>query len=146
MKKFMALVLMAITLVTVAANAMAVTPFEFRAYCNDTTRITYDEKLEHQEKKTSQYNNNKVYVKHWVTGGSDSYTNMFKARKFASGKVESGTNCGSKWATIGLNVPIQSNSITANMFYTMAGRGNTNHYDSDGVSSITLHGTFDPNL
>lgn len=49
MKKFMALVLMAITLVTVAANAMAVTPFEFRAYCNDTTRITYDEKLEHQD-------------------------------------------------------------------------------------------------
>ena len=71
MKKFMALVLMAITLVTVAANAMAVTPFEFRAYCNDTTRITYDENMEHQEKKANKYNNNKVYVKHWVTGGSD---------------------------------------------------------------------------
>lgn len=49
-------------------------------------------------------------------------------------------------ATIGLKVPIQSNSITNYVSYTMAGRGNTNHYDYDGVSTVTLHGNFDTNL
>ena len=140
MKKFMALALAAIMLVTFAACAMTETAFEFRASCTDTNAIAYDTNGAHQEYKTK--NNHQVYVRHWVIGGSDQYTNLFKARKI----VESPVNCGSKWATIGLKVPIQSNSITNYVSYTMAGRGNTNHYDYDGVSTVTLHGNFDTNL
>lgn len=44
--------------------------------------------------------------------------------------------------TVGLNVPIQSNSIVADWFYSVAGRGNTNHYDYDGVANVTLHGNM----
>ena len=120
MKKFMALALAAIMLVTFAACAMAETAFEFRASCTDTNAIAYDTNGAHQEYKTK--NNHQVYVRHWVIGGSD------------------------QWATIGLKVPIQSNSITNYVSYTMAGRGNTNHYDYDGVSTVTLHGNFDTNL
>ena len=144
MKKFMALVLMAIMLVTLAASALAVTPFEFRASCTDTNAISYDNKREHQASKG--INDHKIYVRHWVTGGSDQYTNLFKARKITASGVENGVNCGSKWATVGLNVPIQSNSIVSGFLYTMAGRGNTNHYDYDGVATVTLHGNFYPDL
>lgn len=34
------------------------------------------------------------------------------------------------------------NSIVANWFYSVAGRGNTNHYDYDGVANVTLHGNM----
>lgn len=145
MKKFMALVLMAIMLVTVAASALAVTPFEFRASCTDTNAIAYDENTAHQAVKNNP--DHKIYVRHWVTGGSDQYTNLFKARRIPySGTVKEGINCGSKWATVGLNVPIQSNSIIEDTTYTMAGRGNTNHYDYDGVATVTLHGNFYPDM
>ena len=50
MKKFMALVLMAIMIATTVAVAAADEtsfPFSFVAYCNDTNRITRDENDEH---------------------------------------------------------------------------------------------------
>ena len=50
MKKFMALVLMAIMIATTVAVAAADEtsfPFSFVAYCNDTNRITRDENFDH---------------------------------------------------------------------------------------------------
>ena len=141
MKKFMALVLMAImiaTTVAVAAADESSFPFSFVAYCNDTNKITKDENFDHiGYKKKSDH---KLYVRHWVTGGSDSYTNLLRAYN-----VKKKAYYGSKWATVGMNVPIQSNSIVAGE-YTVGGRGNTNHYDYDGVVSVTLHGNCYPNL
>ena len=52
---------------------------------------------------------------------------------------------GSKWCTQGLNVPIQNNNIKAGKYYTVSGRGNTNYYNNDGISRVTLSGTFDAN-
>ncbi|MFR6378124.1 MAG: hypothetical protein ACLUN5_17435 [Oscillospiraceae bacterium] len=80
MKKFMALVLMAIMIATTVAVAAADEtsfPFSFVAYCNDTNRITRDVKDDHFGKKT--VNDHQLYVRHWVTGGSDTYTNLFKS-------------------------------------------------------------------
>ena len=79
MKKFMALALAAIMLVTFAACAMAETAFEFRASCTDTNAIAYDTNGAHQEYKTK--NNHQVYVRHWVIGGSDQYTNLLRQEK-----------------------------------------------------------------
>lgn len=141
MKKFMALALMAImiaTTVAVAAADESSFPFSFVAYCNDTNRITRDEKDEHIGHKNA--NDHRLYVRHWVTGGSDAYTNLLRA--FNVGR---NAYYGSKWATVGVNVPIQSNSIVAGE-YTVGGRGNTNHYNYDGVVSVTLHGNCYPNL
>ena len=135
MKKFMALVLMAIMLVSISAGGMAETVFSFRAYCNNTNDIRRDVDITHSAAKEN--NDHKIYVRHWVTGGSDAYTNLLRAYSY-----DAETYYGSKWATVGLNVPIQSNSITAGQTYTMGGRGNTNHYNYDGVVSVTLHGNF----
>lgn len=139
MKKLIALFVMTSILIIMASVATAVTPFEFRAYCNDTNRITYDTNPDHREDKS--INDHQIYVRHWVTGGSSDYTNLFKARN-----VTDSVNYGSKWCTVGMNIPIQSNSIVISKTYTMAGRGNTNHYNYDGVVSLTLHGNFYPDL
>ena len=141
MKKFMALVLMAIMIATTVAVAAADEtsfPFSFVAYCNDTNRITRDVKDDHFGIKT--VNDHQLYVRHWVTGGSDTYTNLLRAYNF-----DKEAYYGSKWATVGMNVPIQSNSIVTGK-YTVGGRGNTNHYNYDGIVSVTLHGNCYPNL
>ena len=106
--------------------------FQFLACCTEAKTIQWDAD-NYLEK---DQNDHKVYVRHWVSGGSDEYTNLFQARDWYEGR-----NYGSKWATVGLNVPIQSNSIVLGR-YCMAGRGNTNHYNYDGVSSVYLHGNF----
>ena len=46
----------------------------------------------------------------------------------------------------GLNVPIQNNNIVRYKTYSVSGRGNTNYYNYDGISSIVLRGSFNPNL
>ena len=80
MKKFMALVLMAIMLVTISAGAMAETVFSFRAYCNNTNDIRRDVDITHSAAKEN--NDHKIYVRHWVTGGSDAYTNLLRAYSY----------------------------------------------------------------
>ena len=141
MKKFMALVMAAVLMTAMVGNAYAADvgeahKFEFNAQCKDSSTYT---DAEGAYPKT--INNSSIYVKHWVLGGSDSYTNHFRGRRIAS-KGASRTNCGAKWCTVNMNVPIQSNSITygGSATYSISGRGNTNHYDYDGVSSVDLHG------
>ena len=141
MKKFMALVMAAGLMTAMVGNAYAAdvgTPyaFEFRAQCKDSSTYT-DAKDAYQK----NVNNSSIYVKHWGLGGSDRYTNHFRGRKIASDGADR-VNCGAKWCTVNMNVPIQSNSITYGKVakYSVSGRGNTNHYDYDGVSSVDLHG------
>ena len=42
-------------------------------------------------------------------------------------------------------VPIENSNIVANKYYSISGRGNTNYYNYDGISSIQLAGYYDPN-
>ena len=71
---------------------------------------------------------------------TDEYTNHFRG-------IEAKTNTtrGSKWCTQGLSVPIQNNNIKKNTYYTVSARGNTNYYNNDGISRITLNGHYDVN-
>ena len=141
MKKFMALFVTASMLVSMASCAGAVTvgeatPFEFAAQCTDSS--TYSDAKDTVLKTTSYAG---IYVRHWVTGGSSEYTNHFRGRK-APTSTGTRTNVGAKWCTVGMNVPIQSNSIKSGAYYSVSGRGNTTHYDYDGVSNVTLHGNM----
>lgn len=139
MKKILAMILMTIMMVSMACNALALgQDCTFQIYVQCKNADTYTDE-EDGFKKT--VNDGAIYVKHWVSGGSSDYTNHFRGRKSLEGDVYSRTNCGSKWCTVNLNVPIQSNSITMdNYYYSISGRGNTNHYNYDGVSNVTLHG------
>ena len=143
MKKILAMVLLATMLMSIASvagavNVGAANSFEFSAQCRNTTSYTDEEGA---YEKWTDYP--AIYVRHWVTGGSAEYTNHFRGRKSpADDDISSRVNCGAKWCTVGLNVPIQSNSIVADWFYSVAGRGNTNHYDYDGVANVTLHGNM----
>ncbi len=140
MKKFLAMVLLTIMLVSMTCNALAVgtdRTFEIYVQCRNTD--TYTDARNGYEKTVDD---GAIYVKHWVMGGSDEYTNHFRGRKSLSSGVSGRTNCGAKWCTVNMNVPIQSNSINYDdtYYYSVSGRGNTNHYDYDGVSYVTLHG------
>lgn len=143
MKKFMAVFFVAMLLVMslgniVTAMAEVGTDHTFQIYVQCVNSDSYTEE-ENAFKKS--VNNHMIYVRHWVTGGSDSYTNHFRGRKSLEGDVYTRVTCGSKWCTVGGNIPIQSNNIKYdNYYYSISGRGNTNHYDYDGVSNVTLHG------
>lgn len=117
--------------------AIAEESFEFWAQCSnaDNNDLQRDPNANYVEKFTS---NQSLYVKHWVYGGSEEYTNYFRA--FRDDSI--GTYRGAKWCTVSLKVPIQSSSIIPNYHYGVAGRGNTNHYDYDGNYRVSLHGYY----
>lgn len=144
MKKFIAIALMAIMLVAVASTASATVhvnnPTTFSIYVDSK-----DEDAPHIDATAETYKNTKsvhaIYVEHWVTGGSSEYTNHFRGRKTS---VYGGTrtNCGAKWVTVGQKIPVESSSIVYGAYYSVSGRGNTNHYNYDGVAHVTLHGNL----
>lgn len=139
MKKIIALLVTVFLLAGMASIAFADTSFEFWAQSRYASNSDLGWDDANRELKT--VDNQRIYVKHWVYGGSSKYTNFFVARDWEQQK-----HYGGKWATVGMNVPIQSSSIYAPQIYCMAGRGNTNHYENDGVARVSLHGWFYPNL
>lgn len=144
MEKLVSICFVFVLLMSVAVSALASpTPagqmgeadwFEIYVQCKNAN--TYEPAKPWDYKEES---NKAIYVRHFVNGGSSDYTNHFRAQRVDS-LNESRYTVGSKWCTVGLNVPIQGNSIVANRYYSIAGRGNTNHYDYDGVSNVTLQG------
>lgn len=139
MKKFLTMVLLTIMLVSITCSALAIgDDHTFEIYVQCTNADTYTDARDGYRKAVDD---GAIYVKHWVMGGSDEYTNHFRGRKSLSNGESGRTNCGSKWCTVNMNVPIQSNSIKKDSYYySVSGRGNTNHYNYDGVSNVTLHG------
>ena len=142
MRKIVAMFLMLLLMVSISAMATAASDeFEFWAQCTNASSTALDcDKTAFSEK--NHEDDHSVYVKHWVYDGSDEYTNYFRAYV---NKAYS-TYYGAKWATVNLNVPIQSNSIVKGKTYGVAGRGNTNHYDYDGNYRVSLHGHLDADL
>ncbi len=81
--------------------------------------------------------NHAVFVRHYVPHDTMPYTNLFRVCKVdEDGSVLSVH--GEKWCTPGLNVPISSDDIEMNEYYTVKARGNTMHYEYDGVERIEL--------
>lgn len=137
MKKIIAILTISMVLTCLVLPALADESFEFWAQCTtaSSTNLQTDWSANYEYKNTA---NNSLYVKHWVYGGSNDYTNYFRA--FRDDSI--GTYRGAKWATVNLKVPIESTSIIPNYYYGVAGRGNTNHYDYDGNAQVSLHGYY----
>lgn len=89
----------------------------------------------HSELKTDT--SHTFYLRHTVFGGSNAYTNLFHILQDNSGSY---LHIAQKWCTPGLNIPISGGS--RGQYYTIGARGNTKHFELDGVSSVTLSGTF----
>lgn len=81
--------------------------------------------------------NHAVYVRHYVPHTATPFPNLFRVCKVDSEGNTLGIY-GEKWCTPGLNVPIQSDEITMDAYYTVTARGNTLHYERDGVERVEL--------
>ena len=129
MKKMVALAL-AITMLVSLASVASAAPFGIPVWCNSTTNYTKADEAGEQKSGTQAA----IYVYHHDNVDTDEYTNHFR-----------GIEVKSKWCTQGLSVPIQNNNIKSGTFYTVSARGNTNYYNNDGISRITLNGRYDVN-
>ena len=103
--------------------------------CDSTTNYTNNSETALKESGSAA-----IYVYHHDNVDTDEYTNHFRGIE-----VKTNTTRGSKGCTQGLNVPIQNNNIVSGKTYSVSGRGNTNYYNNDGISSITLSGSFEVN-
>ena len=87
--------------------------------------------------KDKGYDNSTIYVRHYIPHNVTPYTNHFRVRE-----VDKEGNTlsiyGDKWCTPGLNVPIQSDEIGMNNYYSVTARGNTCHYQYDNVDRVEL--------
>ena len=135
MKKMVALAL-AITMLVSLASVASAAPFGIPVWCNSTTNYTKADEAGEQKSGTQAA----IYVYHHDNVDTDEYTNHFRGIE-----VKTNTTRGSKWCTQGLSVPIQNNNIKSGTFYTVSARGNTNYYNNDGISRITLNGRYDVN-
>ena len=135
MKKMVALAL-AITMLVSLASVASAAPFGIPVWCNSTTNYTKADEAGEQKSGTQAA----IYVYHHDNVDTDEYTNHFRGIE-----VKTNTTRGSKWCTQGLSVPIQNNNIKSGTFYTVSARGNTNYYNNDGISRITLNGRYNVN-
>ncbi len=135
MKKMVALAL-AITMLVSLASVASAASFGISVWCNSTTNYTKADEVGEQKSGTQAA----IYVYHHDNVDTDEYTNHFRGIE-----VKTNTTRGSKWCTQGLSVPIQNNNIKSRIFYTVSARGNTNYYNNDGISRITLNGRYDVN-
>ena len=135
MKKMVALAL-AITMLVSLASVASAASFGIPVWCNSTTNYTKADTTGEQKSGTQAA----IYVNHHDNVDTDEYTNHFRGIE-----VKTNTTRGSKRCTQGLSVPIQNNNIKSGTFYTVSARGNTNYYNNDGISRITLNGRYDVN-
>ena len=137
MKKMVALAL-AITMLVSLASVASAASFGIPVWCNSTTNYTKADTKGEKKSGTQAA----IYVYHHDNVDTEEYTNHFRGQ-LVNGRTR--TTKGSKWCTQGLNVPIQNNNIVSGKTYSVSGRGNTNYYNNDGISSITLSGSFEVN-
>ena len=137
MKKMVALVLAIAMMMSLASMASA-QEFTIKVSCTSTT--SYSD-APSKVFKQSYTGTGKIYVYSYDNVDTTEYTNHFRGIEVDSNYATR----GSKWCTQGLNVPIQNNNIVSGKTYSVSGRGNTNYYNNDGISSITLSGSFEVN-
>lgn len=142
MKKVLCILFLATLILGTLSTAYADDRGFFSLYvqCMNENDLTYNPSSDFTQLAYKFTDNEKLYVYHTVTGGSEEYTNLFHAVQVHDSGAT--VRCGQKWATPTLNVPIQSNAIVVYRYYTVAARGNTKHYLYDNVTYITLNGNF----
>lgn len=87
--------------------------------------------------KDSGFDNHTIYVRHYVPHTASAYTNHFLVRNVD----ENGDTIdvyGGKWCTPKLNIPIQSDEIVMDQYYSIAARANTCHYQYDNIERLEL--------
>lgn len=135
MKKFLSLAFVAVLLVSmVTASALAdvnVKTINMNVQCKNTTDLTYD-----TMPNVLCWIAGRMYVYHYATNASNEYTNLYHVVN------QQMVLKGQKWCTPYVDVPVQSNAILYWETYTVAARGNTKHYDLDGLQRITLSTTI----
>lgn len=141
MKKMICLLVAMMVMICITSVASATMSFEIKAFSNSTTNYQMSE---YSEKKIND-TNAAIYVTHRDDIDTEEYTNHFRGLEAASATSSSWTTRGTKWCTQGLKVPIQNSNIKSGKYYKVSARANTNYYDYDGVSSLWLYGTFNPN-
>ncbi len=141
MKKFACLLVAIMVMLSITSVASAKTSFEIKVFSNSTTNY---QRANNREWKGND-NHAAIYVSHRDDVATDEYTNHFRGQETSSSGSTSWTTRGSKWCTQGLTVPIQNDNIKYGMYYTVSARGNTNYYNYDGISSLWLYGSYDPN-
>ena len=87
--------------------------------------------------KDKGYDNSTVYIRHYVPHDVTPFTNHFRIREVDSKGITLAIY-GDKWCTPGLNIPIQSDEIRMNKYYSVTARGNTCHYQYDKVDRVEL--------
>ena len=113
-----------------AASSSDTFRFDYRINC----RYTTDPLIETANGGKKEMNFGRLYVRHYLTELSGNYTNLFRGYRTNDNTIH-----GSKWCTPGLNIPIQSSSITAGT-YKLRARGNTDYYTYMGQTSILVNG------
>ena len=137
MKKLIAIILVATTLLSIASIASAAVSFTLRTPCEALA----DNQLYKYCASVFEYkggSDHKIFVSHHVTQTSAVETNRIAAYSDLTKKT-----MGANWhrADSGL-YQCMSNAISSGSEYTVAGRGNTNYQSKYGLNSITLTGYF----
>lgn len=135
MKKLLALVFTVMLMTLVVSSAMAYT-FTMSVQCTSASgELTYASDMYPLHPSVSGL----FYIYHNCQNGDNTYTNLFHAVRYNRWL------CGQKWVTPRALIPIESNAITREYNYTVAARGNTKHYELDGLSRVTLSGYYTNN-
>ena len=137
MKKLIAIILVATTLLSIASIASAAVSFTLRTPCEALA----DNQLyqHHSEQKVWKYSGgNKLYVKHRIQETSAVETNRIAAYRHDTGKT-----MGANWhRSDNGEYQCMSNALVISQYYSVAGRGNTNYASKYGLNNITLYGSM----
>ena len=119
-----------------AASTSDTFRFDYRINC----RYTTDPLIATLNSGYKELAAGKLFVRHYLTTAPVNYVNLFRGLKNDAAVV------GQKWATPGLNVPIESSSITTQSTYKLLARGNTDYYTNYGYTTILVNGNCYYNL
>lgn len=140
MKKFIALIMLGIMMLSAVTTAFAdnVAFFELnnvQAYSMSTMDVTYSSSSVY--KPTASSTNHYIEVKHNVTSTSIKCNNLYHVVRRSTGNMVQ-----QKWLTPGNDyVPISStNAIVAREYYGVAARGNTDYSELYGIQYINMEG------
>lgn len=149
MKKFIALV-MAIALCCMSAScAFAASAgtldgngafwFDKRIGCTSTDASTMVPVHPTGNTNTKRTNDQRINVYFNCYDGNNTLTNYFIPFRRTTG-----ANCGSKWVTPGLEIPIRSDNIRVANSYNVKARGNTDHALAQygGNTSVGIFGYY----
>lgn len=131
---FVAMLLVGLLNVTAMADDRTDYKFSFRAGTTMGTSADFGYATNYKKKEGPV---NYIEVRHTVPESAAGYTNLIAARREDTGKY-----VGSKWMKSNGIYYSTNGGCVSGKYYTPCGRGNTNYYENDGITSITITGQF----